>query len=111
MLRLAAKTPEPAAQLEGSTLDAPIELYVETIDDEPSGRTLLSRLIDQVDLDRGRCERAVRLHGRARRDHRSLSDRLAGTGITDLQDDPDVGQAKTEPGAFGVLDGRACVLA
>jgi hypothetical protein len=38
MLRLAAKTPEPAAQLEGSTLDAPIELYVETIDDEPSRR-------------------------------------------------------------------------
>src|SRR4029077_15351108 len=39
-----------AAALDGAQLDAPIELSVDGIDSEPTARSLLSRLVGQMDM-------------------------------------------------------------
>jgi AraC family transcriptional regulator len=41
---------ERAARLSGEQLDAPIELSVEGVDDDPTLRSLLSRLVGQMDM-------------------------------------------------------------
>jgi len=41
---------ERAARLDDAQLDAPIELSVESVDDEPTLRSLLSRLVGQMDM-------------------------------------------------------------
>jgi AraC family transcriptional regulator len=41
---------ERAARLTDAQLDTPIELSVETIDEEPTLRSVLSRLVDQLDI-------------------------------------------------------------
>jgi AraC family transcriptional regulator len=41
---------ERASRLDDARLDAPIELSVESIDDDPTPRSVLSRLVDQMDI-------------------------------------------------------------
>jgi AraC family transcriptional regulator len=72
---------ERAAQLDDAQLDSPIELSVEGIDDNPTLRTVLSRLVDQMEIwNAAVANQPYDFAVKRAESLNSMRDRLAGAG-------------------------------
>jgi AraC family transcriptional regulator len=74
-----------ASRFDDAQLDAPIELSVESIDDNPTTRTVLSRLVDQMDIwNHAVANRPYDFSPKRSESIDSMRDRLAACGPTFL---------------------------